>query len=177
MRHGSQVRILRIYSRGMEYQTKGAGPRMNEEIFKQIITDKCPPEFLRYALHDKVSRTQCGPVIKELEASFQRMKESGQIPSAEGEKLYHYYLSAGEQEVFNKEKFDIILCTCNEAASLRVKRHLLVRQCIVDECGYAVEPDAMIPLQLSQQVVLIGDHKQLQPVIKNRYSRYIGKRQ
>ena len=159
----------------MEYQTKGAGPRMNEEIFKQIITDKCSKEFLPYALHDKVSHTQYGKEIESWETKFQDMKARGQIPSAEEEKQYHYCLAAGEREVFNKEKFDIILCTCNEAASLRMKQHLRVQQCIVDECGYAVEPDAMIPLQLSQHVVLIGDHKQLQPVIKNRYS--VGKHQ
>ena len=168
VKHKSSVKILRIYSRGMEYQTKGSGPRMNEEIFKQIITEKTPKEFQRYSLHDKVSKTEFGWEIVEMEASFQEMKTRGQIPSLLEEKRYHFLLSAGEREVFSRERFDIVLCTCNEAASRRVERHVSPLQCIVDECGYAVEPDAMIPLQLTQHVVLIGDHKQLQPVIKNR---------
>ena len=97
-----------------------------------------------------------------------QLKAEGSIPTLAEEKRYHALLSSAERKVFGANRFDIVLCTCNEAASNRVSKHVHPHQCIVDECGFAIEPDVMIPLQLSQHVVLIGDHKQLQPVIKNR---------
>lgn len=97
-----------------------------------------------------------------------KLKAEGSIPTLEDEKRYHNLLSLAERVVFGTNRFDIVLCTCNEAASNRVSKHVHPHQCIVDECGFAIEPDVMIPLQHSQHVVLIGDHKQLQPVIKNR---------
>ena len=38
---------------------------------------------------------------------------------------------------------------------------------MIDECGMSPEPHSMIPIVAShaQQVVLIGDHQQLRPVI------------
>ncbi|XP_020624429.1 helicase with zinc finger domain 2-like [Orbicella faveolata] len=53
-----------------------------------------------------------------------------------------------------------------------------VMQCIVDECGMCMEPETLIPIVYSkaQQVVLIGDHMQLQPIVKNRLARSLGLR-
>ncbi len=41
-------------------------------------------------------------------------------------------------------------------------------QVIIDECGMCKEPETMIPLVAlkPKQVVLIGDHLQLQPIVK-----------
>ena len=51
-------------------------------------------------------------------------------------------------------------------------------QCIVDECGMCMEPETLIPIVYSEasQVVLIGDHKQLQPIVKNRLATSLGLR-
>lgn len=54
-----------------------------------------------------------------------------------------------------------------------------VRQCIVDECGMCMEPETLIPIVYSPQalqVVLIGDHMQLQPIVKNKLARSLGLR-
>lgn len=53
-----------------------------------------------------------------------------------------------------------------------------VMQCIVDECGMCMEPETLIPIVSSkaQQVVLIGDHMQLQPIVKNKLARSLGLR-
>ena len=53
-----------------------------------------------------------------------------------------------------------------------------VMQCIVDECGMCMEPETLIPIVYSKapQVVLIGDHKQLQPIVKNKLARSLGLR-
>ena len=65
--------------------------------------------------------------------------------------------------------YDIVLCTCNETCSQRLltlAEGNRIAQCIIDECGMANEPETIAAASLCDHVVLIGDHKQLQPVIK-----------
>ena len=77
-----------------------------------------------------------------------------------------------------KNVYDVILCTCNETCSRRLIENLKVTdriaQCIVDECGMATEPETLAAISKCQQAVLIGDHKQLQPVVKNRAAKESG---
>ena len=73
-----------------------------------------------------------------------------------------------------RSNYDIILCTCNETCSRRVLSHLKVAQCIVDECGMATEPETLAAISLAEHAVLIGDHKQLQPVVKYQPARQCG---
>ena len=72
------------------------------------------------------------------------------------------------------EYVQIVLCTCSAAGSKRIKETCNnVFQCIVDECGMCLEPETLIPIVSSKakQVVLIGDHKQLQPIVTNRVGK------
>ena len=55
-----------------------------------------------------------------------------------------------------------VLCTCNEACSVRVVDNIEPTHLIIDEAAMATEPEAMIPIQLADHVTLIGDHMQLQ---------------
>ena len=77
----------------------------------------------------------------------------------------------------DEQQYDVILCTCNEACSDRVnqlKRRGRIAQCIIDECGMATEPETIAAASMSDHIVLIGDHKQLQPVIKYKATRECG---
>lgn len=49
-------------------------------------------------------------------------------------------------------------------------------QCIVDESGMCMEPEVLVPLTSSEakQIVLIGDHKQLQPIVTDREASKLG---
>ena len=51
-----------------------------------------------------------------------------------------------------------------------------VQQCIIDECGMCMELESLVPIAFSKakQVVLIGDHKQLQPVVKDQQALTLG---
>lgn len=44
------------------------------------------------------------------------------------------------------------------------------RQLIIDECGMCTEPESMIPIVSTRasQVVLVGDHMQLQPIVTEK---------
>ncbi|MEE6517733.1 hypothetical protein FKM82_028153, partial [Ascaphus truei] len=64
-------------------------------------------------------------------------------------------------------RHDIILCTCITASS-RTLISLPVSQLVIDECGMCTEPETLVPLvshKFVQTVVLLGDHRQLRPVV------------
>ena len=80
---------------------------------------------------------------------------------------------------FKGSYVQIVLCTCCTAGSKRIKDACNnVIQCIVDECGMCMEPETLIPIVSSkaQQVILIGDHMQLQPIVQNSVARSLGLR-
>ena len=118
-----------------------------------------------YALHYKV-REQGASASRliEFEQKLENVRQSGKIPNGKMCQDYRKLLIKAEDMVLC-EHYDIVLCTCNETSSARMTRCVFPRQCIVDECGMANEPECIAPLQLCDHIVLIGDHKQLQPVI------------
>jgi len=90
------------------------------------------------------------------------------------EKYRKLILDASVEELKN---YDIVLCTCSASSSKRVKRGTNIAQIIIDECAMCMEPEALIPLvnySSAEQVVLIGDHKQLQPIVINRDAKNLG---
>ena len=71
----------------------------------------------------------------------------------------------------------IILCTCAVAGMRRIATSCdNIQQCIVDECGMCMELESLVPITCSKarQVVLIGDHKQLQPIVKDNVAMTLG---
>lgn len=81
------------------------------------------------------------------------------------------------RSVYEREYHQIVLCTCSVAGSKRVKEACNnTIQCIVDESAMCLEPETIVPIANSKakQVVLIGDHMQLQPIVTNRVARSLG---
>ena len=74
---------MRIYSRAIESQSKEAGPRYKQDIFKQIEADKCPLDLEMYSLHAKVLKTKYGTEIKKMEKDFKMQRKKGEIPTYE----------------------------------------------------------------------------------------------
>ena len=69
----------------------------------------------------------------------------------------------------------VIFCTCSEAGSNRIKDSIgRAEQCIIDECGMCTEPETLLPMILSKKIILVGDHKQLQPVVLNKTAESLG---
>ncbi|VDP74154.1 unnamed protein product [Schistosoma curassoni] len=60
---------------------------------------------------------------------------------------------------------DVVCCTCVTAGDARLER-LSFHSVLIDESTQATEPECLIPLMVGcRQVVLVGDHCQLGPVI------------
>ena len=112
-----------------------------------------------------------GDKIRRHEETFAEKARRSEIVSEEEKTCYHKVRKQAEDEVL-QENYDVILCTCNEAAGERIAQlHERVMQCIIDESGMATEVECIAAMQHATQVVLIGDHKQLQPVILNKSVR------
>ena len=80
---------------------------------------------------------------------------------------------AAELAILNEAQ--VIFCTCSEAGSKRIKDSIKqAEQCIIDECGMCVEPETLLPMILAKKIILVGDHKQLQPVVKNKTAESLG---
>ena len=95
--------------------------------------------------------------------------------------LYRFTIQLIEQAekwAFQSTGVQVILCTCAVAAKSSIIKSCRdnIKQCIVDECGMCMELESLLPIAFlaPQQVVLIGDHKQLQPVIHDKKAQNLG---
>ncbi|KAG7229521.1 hypothetical protein INR49_031945 [Caranx melampygus] len=81
-----------------------------------------------------------------------------------------------DARAYELKQHDIILCTCTQSSTPSLTKSVSARQILIDECAMATEPQALIPLVCNkpEKIVLIGDHKQLRPIVKNEHVRKLG---
>ena len=169
------MRILRVYGHAIESRDY-PGPFCDKGAYQISDSDYNIPGWAQqYALHWKIreSHTEFSATLKKLEEKFKTESKKGHISSAKVCKEWKEILTEVENSIL-RQNFDIVLCTCNEASSNRIRNNLHVQQCIIDESGMAYEPEAIGPISLCEHVVLLGDHKQLQPVIEYKPARENG---
>ena len=169
-----ELKLLRLYGKVHE-KIDFPGPYTSHGYLAPAEGEStCEEMFQPYALHHLI-RKNC-PKLQEMEDEFEEMCLENIVPAPQMLKRYKRFIRDREQEIIGK-RYDVILGTCNECAGVRMK-HLKkagrVAQLIVDECGMAHEPETIAAVSLSEHVVLIGDHKQLQPVVKLTASRENG---
>lgn len=69
---------------------------------------------------------------------------------------------------------DVICCTCITAADPRLN-DLTFQYVLIDEATQAIEPECLLPmLHGAKQLILVGDHRQLGPVITCRETKAAG---
>ncbi len=164
------VKIIRVYSKTLE-RNDFPGPKSDQELFRVKTTDnKCDPKYKKYSLH-YIARER-NPLIKEMDDEFNSLHPS--IPSLEKREKYRHMVKVTETEILRSSRVDIVVCTCNEAASHRIRRSIKPTYCIIDECAMVTEPECMVPIRRAEHVVLIGDHQQLQPVIQYKNANIMG---
>ena len=149
---------------------KESYPGPSDDKLSPSDTARCPDWAKPFSLHHLIrdsSKFEDIPQLRKfnaVEEKHNQIKSEGGMPSSSMCTEYRALLKHAEEAFLEKEKFDVIFCTCNEASSPRVES-LQPHQCIIDECGMAYEPETIGPLSICKHAVLIGDHKQLQPVI------------
>ncbi|XP_043099695.1 helicase with zinc finger domain 2 [Puntigrus tetrazona] len=77
------------------------------------------------------------------------------------------------------EKYDVVLCTCSTALKPEILAVMDFQQIIIDECAMATEPEAFIPLvsYSPRQIVLLGDHRQIRPIVQCALLKNMGMQQ
>ncbi|VDP91630.1 unnamed protein product [Echinostoma caproni] len=98
----------------------------------------------------------------ELRKLQQLKDETGELTEDDE---YRYRILKRELERDLLLAADVICCTCVTAGDARLKP-LSFHSVLIDESTQAMEPECLIPLNVGcRQVVLVGDHCQLGPVI------------
>eukprot|EP00117_Sycon_ciliatum_P034570 scpid22067/ scgid26360/ Regulator of nonsense transcripts 1; ATP-dependent helicase RENT1; Nonsense mRNA reducing factor 1; Up-frameshift suppressor 1 homolog len=111
------------------------------------------------ALHNQIRNLDVYPELTKLQ---QLKDEAGELSSAD-EKRYRTLKRSAERELL--QHADVICCTCVGAGDPRLQKFRF-RTVLVDEATQATEPECMVPIVLgAKQVVLVGDHCQLGPVV------------
>ena len=99
-------------------------------------------------------------------------KERDGFLSEKNYKIYKQKMADIEDEII--EDADIVLSTLNNSADKRLENYNF-SYVLIDEAAQALEPDTLLPLiHQAQMVVLIGDDKQLGPVVHSENAEVAG---
>ena len=120
------------------------------------------------SLHEQVSKAAQSPDLAHL---VQLKRQHGEL-STHDERRYRSMMKACEREIL--QAADVVCTTCSGMGDIRLLG-LVIRAVLMDEATQATEPESLIPIVHGcKQLVLVGDHKQLGPVIMNRKAAQAG---
>lgn len=180
------VKVLRVYGRTIEDQTFKQSLRTNLPSAQSAMDKECEDISLHFRIR-KRSNPHSSKVksIEEEVMQLRRRTITKEFVKDQEKntkelclKVQEFYQVLNEAERYEIAETEVILCTCVEAGSSRVKRHARVCHVIIDEASMCLEAESLVALnsagQRLRQVVLLGDHKQLGAVIMSSVPRKLG---
>lgn len=140
--------------------------RLNKTGLKVVRLVAKSREFV---LADGIQEISLGSLVRsnpnvspELIKLQQLKDELGELSNRDGRK-YFKLLRQAETKIL--QQADVVVSTCSAAGDPRLK-FLRFRTVLVDESTQATEPECLIPaVHGCKQLILVGDHQQLGPVI------------
>lgn len=124
--------------------------------------------------HISLSNLVSQTATRKLKNLIKLKEELGEL-SAEDLKSYITLMKKRERKILTSA--EVICCTC-VGAGARVFEDLKFRTVLIDESTQASEPECLIPIvHGAKQVILVGDHKQLGPVILDKKAGDAGLKQ
>ncbi|NXN88799.1 HELZ2 Helicase, partial [Bombycilla garrulus] len=166
------LKPLRVYGEAIETM-EFPYPGSNRNISRKSLRDAKPKrELSEIILHHRIRRAP-SPFWQRICQFDARVRNGEEISEAETEE-YKGWLSLGRS--YQLAHHDVILCTCS-VSSANALEQLNFKQIIIDECAMSTEPETLIPLvshHRAEKVVLLGDHKQLRPVVNNEVCKSLG---
>lgn len=101
----------------------------------------------------------------ELDRLYKLKNEIGQLSAADEKK---FLVLQRKAEGIVLDSAQVVCCTCVGAGDPRIKSRNFA-SVLIDEATQATEPEALIPLvHGAKQVIMVGDHRQLGPVLMNK---------
>jgi regulator of nonsense transcripts 1 len=136
---------------------------------REIVSASAEP----LSLHHQV-RSLDIPSCRKLKDYMRLIEETGEL-SKEDEDNYKMHLRQSENIIL--EAADVICCTCVTSFDPRLKPYRFPFV-LIDEATQAIESECLLPLlKGAKQVVLVGDHMQLGPVVICREAANAGLKQ
>ncbi|KAK3600371.1 hypothetical protein CHS0354_015987 [Potamilus streckersoni] len=164
--------IVRMYGRSIEavdFPIPG-----KTFLSKRSMRDsKAAEDLTDISLHHLI-RKKRKPYAEEINAFEKRFKLPDYIPDHKEVQKYIHLLRVATVEELRKH--DVILCTTAVASNAKLLEGTDIYQIIIDEAAMCTEPQCLVPIIANkvEQVVLIGDHKQLQPIIMCKEAAELG---
>uniref|UniRef100_A0A803K534 Helicase with zinc finger 2, transcriptional coactivator n=1 Tax=Xenopus tropicalis TaxID=8364 RepID=A0A803K534_XENTR len=164
----TRLRPLRVYSEQIEldeFPYPGSGLRMSGYLRE----GKPNPELRSITLHHLI-RQPTNQYANRILLMDRRIQNGDRITPEEVAEYKKLLYDARSVEL---ARHDIILCTCITSSGASLTR-LPVSQLVIDESAMCTEPETLVPLvshKRVQSVVLLGDHRQLRPVVLNDLGR------
>lgn len=177
-----ELKIIRVYS-DLREQAEFPLPNKRKPLRSSSDDDETQEldeKLKEVALHHVIRADTCpfAHELKEYERKFKQDKKKGVRTEDAHVDSYRDLIEQAEKWAFQSTGVQIILCTCAVAAKSSIIKSCEenIKQCIVDECGMYLELESLLPIAFlaPQQVVLIGDHKQLQPIIHDKKTQNLG---
>ncbi|XP_075384425.1 3'-5' exoribonuclease HELZ2 isoform X2 [Tenrec ecaudatus] len=168
-----ELKPLRVYSEQAEASEFPAPSLDSRSLPRKSPREGKPNWNLRnITLHHRIRQAPnpYAAVLRNFDSRVQKQDDFSV------EDIDQYKKTLRKARRYELERHSVILCTCCCVASASLK-HLDVRQILIDEAGMATEPETLIPLvhfPQAQKVVLLGDHKQLRPVVKSEHLQNLG---
>ncbi|XP_045079685.1 helicase with zinc finger domain 2 isoform X1 [Coregonus clupeaformis] len=167
------LKPLRVYSEQME-MLEFPYPGSNLKLSRRSIREERPKRELSSITLHHLIRMPENPFSNDIIDFDARIQMGKDLTDKEIESYKVLLSHARNHELM---RHDVILCTCTAASNPNFSK-LDLQQIIIDECAMATEPEAFIPLvtHKPEQIVLLGDHKQLQPITHCDLSARLGMR-
>ncbi|XP_062405819.1 helicase with zinc finger domain 2-like isoform X2 [Sardina pilchardus] len=158
------LKPMRVYSEQME-MLEFPYPGSDLKLCKKSLREEKPKGELRsICLMYEIRNSKSNPFTEEIK----RFEDSIKNELFTEEDLQGYKNVLRKAKLHELRKQDVILCTCAAALNPNFIKVMDFRQILIDECAMATEPEAFIPLvsHNPEQIVLLGDHKQLRPIVE-----------
>eukprot|EP00747_Dinoflagellata_sp_TGD_P045726 gnl/TRDRNA2_/TRDRNA2_144005_c1_seq1.p1 gnl/TRDRNA2_/TRDRNA2_144005_c1~~gnl/TRDRNA2_/TRDRNA2_144005_c1_seq1.p1 ORF type:complete len:780 (+),score=106.69 gnl/TRDRNA2_/TRDRNA2_144005_c1_seq1:209-2341(+) len=184
---GGGLSALRIYSAEME-RTDFPVPKRIDHPSARPRQPRTVPTYMReYAWHWRCHGVAPGvaPTPEAIAAgdAYRRLLQAGTSSPDFTELRSEYYFLLAEARAAELQRADVVFATCitsrraSLAEALRAEGARDLKQVIVDEAGQSPEPETLCPLTLAkgaQRLVLVGDPKQLRPIIRSPAAQRLG---
>ncbi|CAH1780780.1 unnamed protein product [Owenia fusiformis] len=172
--------VLRVYSKTIvakEYPLPGE-QSVSQKGIKDTKSDEEHKEFiLHHRIRDKTSgNPYTAALLTKYDGIQKEHNPNGNVSKRLRKKIDEYKTVVKRAEQFEIERHDIILCTCTTSWNVSKEYPKInFQQLIVDEAGMCKEPECLVPIisTRAEQIVLIGDHMQLQPIIRNAIAKQL----
>ncbi|ESN94510.1 hypothetical protein HELRODRAFT_68663, partial [Helobdella robusta] len=174
------LKILRVYGKKQEledYPNPFFMPLIKKKYrLKDTTADKKLKDVSLHHIIRDANKCPFAQIILNLEEWFIQIYDNPTKNYDEFMKIdsqYKEIIKDAEQQFL--EEADIILMTCSANQPKRIET-FNIKQLIIDECSMSMEPESMSPMILNhpEQIILLGDHQQLKPVVTEKLASQLG---